>query len=127
MQSRNMGVLHTAINVTDIETETEFYEDLLGLQQVREFNVNGHYNRLLGSDGSPELQLREVDEKKKPAGIEHIAVSTNNLDSVVEEAVSIWNSSIEREPTQGKNSGVRVGCITDPEGYTIELIENSDS
>lgn len=120
-----MDVLHAAIDVTDLEQTTGFYEGLLGLRNTRDAEVDGVYNYWVGGEGPAELQFRVVDDKDAPAGIHHVAVATDDLDDVVDRAVSEWDSSVEMEPTAIDDS-TRVAFVTDPEGYTVELVEDAD-
>lgn len=121
-ENQRMEVLHTAIDVANIGQMADFYETLLGLEKHREFEVEGHYNYVVGGEGSAELQFREVDEQPDPAGIDHIAIAIEDVDAVVEEAVSTWESTVEMNPTTVEE-GFRLAYITDPEGYSLELIE----
>lgn len=117
-----MDVLHVAVDVVDVESTSAFYEDVLGLQFTREFEVDGNYNYCVGGEGPAEIQFCEVDEKEPPAGINHISIAAEDLDAVVEEAVSEWDSEVVREPTTVGDEA-RIAFITDPEGYTVELIQ----
>lgn len=117
-----MDVLHVAVDVTDVEAMGDFYEDVLGLHFTREFEVDGQYNYCVGGESPAELQFCEVEEKGTPAGINHISVGVEDVDAVVDEAVSNWDSTVESEPmTVGDEA--RIAFITDPEGYQVELIE----
>ncbi|MFC6766966.1 VOC family protein [Natrinema soli] len=121
-----MDVLHTAINVSDIDETAAFYEDLLGLHRTREFEVDGVRNYCVGGGGTAEIQFREVAEPGDPAGIDHLSIATDDVDATVASAIEEWNSSVEMGP-ESVEDGVRLAFITDPEGYTVELIENSES
>ena len=118
-----MDVLHTAIEVVDLETTCGFYEDFLGLEHTRDFELDGVYNYYVSGSGPAEIQFRVVEEKPDPAGIDHLAVAVDDVDAVVEEAQREWESDVETEPTTLEDLGVRIAFITDPEGYTVELIE----
>ncbi|MGQ4556297.1 VOC family protein [Halobellus sp. GM3] len=117
-----MDVLHTAIDVSDIETTSAFYEGLLGLEKAREFEVDGQFNYVVGGEGPAEIQFCEVDSAVDPSGINHIAIGVDDLDAVVAAAVDEWESTIEMEPTLVED-GLRIAFVTDPEGYTLELME----
>jgi len=117
-----MDVLHVAVDVEDMETTTGFYEDLLGLHHTRDFEVDGSYNYCVGGEGPAQIQFCEVEEKAPPAGINHLSVAVDDVDAVVAEAAAEWDSTIESEPvTIGGEA--RLAFITDPEGYSVELIE----
>ncbi|GGN09208.1 VOC family protein [Halarchaeum nitratireducens] len=117
-----MDVLHVAVDVTDIETASGFYEDALGLRFTRAFTVEGTHNYCVGGEGPAEIQFREVDDPVVPAGINHLSVGVDDLDATVETAVSGWDATLEREPFDIDDE-TRAAFVTDPEGYTVELIE----
>lgn len=118
-----MEVLHTALEVTDLDAMRGFYEDLLGLKRTREFETRGQHNYYVAGAGSAELQFRVVDEKGEPAGINHVAIAADDVDAVVAEATAEWDSSVEREPRTLTRKNIRLAAITDPEGYTVHVIE----
>lgn len=119
-----MDVRHTAIEVVDLETTKAFYEGVLGLEHSRDFETNDMHNYYVVGSGPAEIQFRVVDEKPAPAGIHHIAVATEDVDAVVETAVQEWDSQVHMPPRTIDRVGQRIAFITDPEGYTIELIED---
>jgi lactoylglutathione lyase len=47
----------------------------------------------------------------------------DDVDKTVEQARTRWNSEIKRGPESHEDMGVRVAFITDPQGYTLEVIE----
>lgn len=118
-----MDVLHTAIDVGDLDAMREFYEGFLGLEHTRDFTADGVQNYYVGGAGPAEIQFRVVDDPSTPSGIHHIAVACEDVDATVESAVSSWNSDVVREPQTLERLDVRIAFITDPEGYTVELIE----
>jgi lactoylglutathione lyase len=117
-----MDVLHTAIEVTDIETTRAFYEDLLGLEHTRDYEQGGVRNHYVGGE-SGEIQFREVASAPSPAGIDHLAVAADDVDATVERAVEAWDATVERQPQTLERVNRRLAAITDPDGYTVHLIE----
>lgn len=117
-----MDVLHVALQVEDVESTSGFYEDVLGLHHTRDFEVGGNYNYCVGGEGPAEIQLIEVEEKEAPAGIDHVSVAVDDVNAVVEEATSAWDSEVVRGPTTIEDQA-KIAFISDPEGYTVELIE----
>lgn len=118
-----MDVLHTAIEVEDLDSMRDFYENLLGLDHSREFETSDMHNYYVVGSGPTEIQFRIVDEKASPTGIHHIAIATDDVDAVVEEAVREWDCDVEMEPTTIDRVDRRIAFISDPEGYTVELVE----
>ena len=118
-----MDVLHTAIEVGDLDTTREFYEGLLGLECTRQFEARGQQNYYVGGAGSAELQFKVVDEVPEPSGIHHVAIATTDVDAVVERAVTEWDTTVEMEPRTLDRKSIRLAAVTDPDGYTVHLIE----
>lgn len=115
-----MDVLHPALDVADFDTTVAFYEELLGLHRTREAEIDGQRHYFLGGEGPAELQLVEVEQRVEPAGFNHLAIAAADVDAVVEQAVEEWGSTVEMEPQTFNDA--RLAFITDPEGYSIELI-----
>lgn len=118
-----MDVLHTAIEVEDLPAMIDFYEDVLGLERTREFETETVHNYYVAGEGPAEIQFRVVDEPPDPSGIHHLAIATDDVDAVVDRAVEDWDSEVVMEPRTLERVHLRVAFITDPEGYTVELIE----
>lgn len=116
-----MDVLHVALAVEDLEATRGFYEGLLGLQKTDEVERSGVRNYYVGGTGPAEIQFRVVDEKPAPAGFLHVAIQVDDVDGVVETAVAEWDSEVEMEPRDTGDR--RIAFVTDPEGYSVELIE----
>lgn len=115
-----MDVLHTAIDVDDLDRMRGFYEGLLGLEYSRDFTADGIHNYYVTGAGDAELQFRVVGEPTRPTGIDHIAIAVDDIDAVVEEAVEEWDSEVKRPPETINDGTLRVAFFTDPEGYTVE-------
>lgn len=118
-----MDVLHTAIEIVDLESMRGFYEGLLGLEHSRDFETNDIHNYYVTGSGPAEIQFRVVEEKATPAGIHHLAVATDDVDGTVETAVASWDSEVVMAPRTLNRVDRRIAFISDPEGYTVELIE----
>lgn len=118
-----MDVLHTAIDVEQLEPMREFYEEILGLEHARDFETPRVRNYYVKGSGPAEIQFRVVEEKQEPAGIHHIAIATDDVDATFERAVSEWDSPVVEEPRTLDRVDRRIAFIKDPEGYTVELVE----
>ncbi|MFB6195913.1 MAG: VOC family protein [Haloplanus sp.] len=118
-----MDVLHTAIEVTDLDATRAFYEELLGLDYSREYERDGVRNYYVTGESPAELQFRVVDEAPDPAGIEHVAIAAEDVDATVQEAVDEYGATVERAPATLERVNRRLAAITDPDGYTVHLIE----
>lgn len=122
-----MDVLHTAVWVSDLETMTEFYRDVFGLERSREFvGSDGVTNRFMSGESDAEIQFK-YDESEAieadPGTMDHLAVAVDDVDRTIEEIVEEWNGDVVEGPRTSDSSGVRIAFVTDPEGYTVEIIQ----
>jgi lactoylglutathione lyase len=83
-----MDVLHTAIEVSDLDATRAFYEELLGLDRLREYEKDGVKNYYVTGAGPGELQFRVVDSVPEPTGIEHVAIAAADVDATVGRSTS---------------------------------------
>ncbi|WP_338741266.1 VOC family protein [Haloplanus salilacus] len=118
-----MDVLHTAIEVSDLDATRAFYEELLGLERSREYEKDGVQNYYVTGSGPGELQFRVVESVPDPTGIEHIAIAADDVDDAVAEAVETFGVTVEEEPRTLERVNRRLAALTDPDGYTVHLIE----
>jgi lactoylglutathione lyase len=121
-----MDVLHTAIWVTDLETQAAFYEDVLDLEYSREFDLDGVTNYFMTGESDAEVQFKydaDADVDPDPGTVDHLAFATDDVDGTVETAVEEWGSDIVNGPLNLDHADARIAFVTDPEGYTVELIE----
>ena len=118
-----MEILHTALEVEDIEAVRSFYEELLGLHCTRLFSAGGEQNYYVGGNNGTELQFKVVNEQSEPSGIHHIAIKSDDVDAIVETAVERHQSVIVEEPRTLQRKPIRLAAITDPAGYTVHLLE----
>ena len=115
-----MEVLHTALDVTDMESQLDFYTELLGLEVTQEAEMDGQRMVWVGGDEGGELQFLEADEHAAPAGIDHLAVEVADTDEKVEELVLDYGSEVLVGPMD--HADARIAFVTDPDGYGVELI-----
>lgn len=121
-----MDVAHTALWVSDIDATTEFYEDVLGLDYDREFELDGVLNYYVGSDDGAELQFKydpDADDRVDPAGIDHVALTVENTDATFERVVEAADPEVVLEPTTVDVAQRRVAFVEDPDGYVVEFVQ----
>jgi len=120
-------VLHTAVRVTDLDAISAFYEDTLGLEKTKEFEAGGYLNYFVAGGSAAEIQFQydeEDTEPVEPSGIGHLAVGVDDLDAAVAACVDEHDSEVVNEAQTFEDLGLRAAFVTDPEGYTVELIED---
>lgn len=121
-----MGLIHTALVISDLESTLDFYAEL-GLEQTHEFELDGVRNVYLGSDDTDmELQLKydpTSTERIDPSGIDHVAIEVENADQAFEEILEAENPDVVLSPTDIDPADARAAFVKDPDGYVVELVE----
>jgi lactoylglutathione lyase len=122
-----MGILHTALRVSDLEATVAFYEGELGLAHSWDFEREGVTNYYVTGEGSDaEIQFvhdPDDDRPVDPSGIDHVAVSVDDVRAEFDRLVEEAGSEPVEGPTHVEAAGATVAFVTDPDGYVVELIE----
>lgn len=121
-----MDVLHTAIWVSDVEASAAFYCDGIGLTYSREFEADGILNYFVTGDDGTEIQYKHDPtgcEDVDPAGIDHLAVGVDDIQATVDRLRTEFDSTVIQSPTELDATESTVAFVTDPDEYTVELIE----
>ena len=124
-----MDVIHTALQVSDLERTKEFYEGALGLDYHWDFTHDGVVNYYVGTDDGAELQFKydESDNGSiEPAGIDHLALGVADVDSTFERVVEETGCPVVLEPTTFEAADRRAAFVSDPDGYTVEFVQRVD-
>jgi lactoylglutathione lyase len=122
-----MDVLHTAIWVSDLETTTAFYCDGIGLNYSRDFTSDGVRNYFVAGESDAEIQFKHDPEREgtvAPDGIDHLAVGVEDVAATYDHLVEERGSESVTEPTVLETTGSTIAFVTDPDGYTVELIQS---
>lgn len=121
-----MDVVHTAIWVSDLDEALTFYCDGIGLRETRRREgEDGVTNCFVGGESETELQFKydRTERDVDPSGIDHVAISVDNIDEIVEKLVDRFDVEVTRGPITIDDLDLRVAFLTDPEGYGVELVE----
>lgn len=121
-----MDVIHTAIQVSDLDATLDFYTGALGLELAHEFEMDGVRNVYVGGEGEAEIQFKHdpaATVPVEPAGIDHLAVSVADVDAEFERIRAETDCPVHVEPTDVPPADARVAFVEDPEGYVLELVE----
>ena len=124
-----MDVIHTALDVSDLEQTKEFYEEVLGLEHHWDFTHDGVVNYYVGTDDGAELQFKydeNDDSSIEPAGVDHIALGVEDVDSTFERVVENADCPVVLEPTTFDAANRRAAFVSDPDGYTVEFVARVD-
>lgn len=125
---RSMGITHTALWVSDPDETRWFYDEVLGFDLLFEFTRDGVDSFFIGRDDGHMIQFMHDSDAEGPpstdrSGLDHFAISTNNVDRTVDSLMQNAGNPVVEEPTTIENLGVRVAFVEDPDGYVIELVQ----
>ena len=151
MSSRIISADHTGITVSNLEQSLAFWENVLGF----ELSHRAHQTAELASEitgvagaeisiavvkapGGHKVELLEylappdrkhVDLRPCDVGSVHVAFTVDNLDAVLNAiAASGWKAAGKPQTlTTGPNTGKRVVYVRDPDGTTIEFMQQPQS
>jgi lactoylglutathione lyase len=142
---------HTGLQVRSLDRSIAFYRDVLGFEQVFQWNPQAPYVgelvgypdvdlhaailRMPGSDTFLELlEYRSVDRQAVDTstanpGTAHVAFFVDDLDALYQELSDRGVGSVSKPvtPTIGPNKGGRAVYMIDPDGIRVELIQSSRS
>ncbi|KKJ78199.1 hypothetical protein WH95_02350 [Kiloniella litopenaei] len=127
-------ILHTMIRVRDLDRSVAFYRDALGMTEFRrEDYPEGQFTlSFMGYSKATTIELTynyAPVEYTHGSGFGHIALAVSNINAACERLTSM-GVEISRQPgpmTYRASNGNRdvIAFISDPDGYQIELIEDS--
>ena len=126
---------HVGLNVSDLDTASAWYEQVLDLRTEREFSVpgvglrgrmlvheSGYRLELIERSGSvPGIRAADPAEAALTRGFGHMAFQVMDLD-VVYDAMLAAGAFPRVPPTDAPRPGARMAWVADPEGNLIELI-----
>ena len=121
----SIKVDHIAIVVSDLEESANFYQEILGMEEIK--NETGKPNiRWFAFGDQRELHLLEGDisEVKLNKSV-HLALRTDDLDGMVEylkeKNYPFENWYGDKNTTNDRPDGVRQIYLQDPDAYWIEV------
>jgi lactoylglutathione lyase len=125
-----LRLLHTCINVTNLDRSIKFYTENLGLQlrarrEIKE--TNAEIAHMAVPDGSGELELtwwRDKKDYSEGDQLDHIAFAVEDMDGAMKNYKE-RGIIIAREPYKLSGGTSRIAFIKDPDGIWIELIETA--
>src|SRR5438876_1115336 len=139
---------HTGITVSNLERALEFWQNVLGFElSHRTYQTGEMASEITGVAGAeiklavvkapgghkielleylaPPDRKRHVDLRPCDVGSVHVALLMDDLDAVLSViAASSWKGAgTPQTLTTGPNAGKRVVYVRDPDGTTIELMQ----
>ena len=127
-----MRILHTMIRVGDLDKSIAFYTETLGMKLLRRKDYPGGKFTLafVGYGAESEEAVLELTHNWETDGYDlgdgfgHVALGVEGIYDVCEK-IREAGGKISREPGPMKHGTTVIAFVEDPDGYKIELIEES--
>ena len=121
-------LIHTCYRIGEIDRSVAFYE-ALGFEERRRMPIREEaINVFMGLPGDGDrLELTYnfgVDSYELGTGYNHIALTVSDLDGILA-ALAEKGIEPEKPPYTIRAGGSRLCFVRDPDGYRVELIEES--
>ena len=122
------------LRVGDLDKSIEFYQDVMGMTLLRK-NDNTEYQYTLAFLGFGDESQGAVIELTYNWGTSeydlgsafgHIAIGVDDIYATCD-AIKAAGGNITREAGPVKGGTTHIAFVKDPDGYMIELIQNSDA
>ena len=124
--NNSMKFNHQALLVNDLNQSGDFYNNILGFEEIEVGAGQNPPKRWFKSDDGMEIHLISTKEKLKsiPKGI-HMAFSVKNFDLFINNLkgnnITYGNWRGDENQIQLRNDGYKQVFFQDPQGYWIEV------
>lgn len=127
-----MRLLHTMIRVVDLERSLGFYTEVLGMRLLRrkDYPAGRFTLAFVGYAGEAEAACIELTYNWDTHaydlgnGFGHVAIGVGDIYRMCNE-VKARGGKVVREPGPMKHGSTVIAFVEDPDGYKIELIQES--
>lgn len=127
-----MRLLHTMLRVGNLEESKKFYCDILGMKLLRQKDYPGGKFTLAfvgygDESDNTVLELTynwEVEQYELGNAYGHIALGVDDIYSTCEQ-LKAQGAKVVREPGPMKHGSTIIAFVEDPDGYKVELIQES--
>ena len=127
-----MRFLHTMLRVGNLDRSIAFYRDVMEMELFsrRDYPEGKFTLAFLGYARNPEqaeIELTfnwETDRYELGTAYGHVALGVDDIHAVCER-IRAAGGKITREPGPMKHGTTVIAFVQDPDGYKIELIEES--
>ena len=125
-----LRMLHTCVRVKNLEESLRFYQEGLGLIEIRRKDFPEHKFTLVylsNELNGYEIELTYNYDVEKPYelgnGYSHIAVGVDNLEEMRDKHIALGYEVTDLKGLPGEKP--KYYFVTDPDGYKIEVIRNN--
>ena len=124
--NNSMKFNHQALLVNDLNQSGDFYNNILGFEEIQVGAGQNPPKRWFKSDDGMEIHLISTKEKLKsiPKGV-HMAFSVKNFDLFINNLkgnnINYGNWRGDENQIQLRNDGYKQIFFQDPQGYWIEV------
>ena len=117
-----MKLLWVTLHVSDLEKSLAFYTDTLGMEVASRFGGAGHQIAMLGMAGGTKVELicEGNPLPDSPGTGISFGLETGDLDTL---AAKLEQAGHIVEGPVSPNSHIRFSFVQDPDGYTVQLVE----
>jgi lactoylglutathione lyase len=124
-----LRILHTCLNVADLDRSINFYSKQLGLKLTRrrEIRQNNAEIAFLEDEKGGAIELtnwRDKSSVKEGDNFDHIAFEVDDVATAVNRLRGS-GVTIAMEPFSLQGSSSKIAFIKDPDGNWLELIQQS--
>lgn len=130
----NNRILHTMLRVGNLDTSIEFYTNIMDMKLLRKSD-NPDYKYTLAFVGycdESEGAVLELtynwgqDSYDLGDGYGHVAIGVDDIYTTCDN-IKAAGGTVSREPGPVKGGTTHIAFVQDPDGYKIELIQNSQA
>ncbi len=129
-----MRILHTMIRVGDLDRSIAFYTEVLGMSLLRRKDYPGGKFTLAFVGYGPESEQAVIElthnwdttEYDLGNGFGHIAIEVEDAYAACDE-IKKRGGVVTREAGPMKHGTTVIAFVKDPDGYSIELIQNKSA
>ncbi len=123
-----MKILHTCLNVADLDRSIRFYTEDIGLRFIRrrEVKQNNAEIAFLQDESGGAIELthwRDKESLLEGDNFDHIAFEVGDVKAAVD-GLKAKGVTIAMEPFSLDGSSSKIAFIKDPDGNWLELIEH---
>lgn len=123
--------LHTRIRVSDLERSIDWYQRACGFRVLKRNDKSPAGNQIVhlelpGNDHTLELTYSPDFQVEFPEDLMHTCIGVDDImafcSSLEADGFDIWPDNWKEKFSSG---GSKMAFLTDPDGYELEILENS--